>query len=93
MIIGLLTLELYFSQSESLKDKRRLLKSIIDQIRARFNISVAEVGDQDKWQISLLAVVTVSNDSAYVNSILSSVEDFVESMGKAEILFAKNELR
>jgi len=93
LIIGLLTLELFFSQAESLKDKRRLLKSIIDQIKARFNVSVAEVGEQDKWQISMLAVVTVSNDSAYVNGILSSVEGFVERMGKAEILSVKTELR
>jgi len=93
LIIGLLTLELFFSQSGSLKDKRRLLKSIIDQIKSRFNVSVAEAGEQDRWQISLLAVVTVSNDSAHVNSILSSVEGFVERMGKAEILSVKTELR
>jgi uncharacterized protein len=88
-----MTLKLHFSQSESLKDKRRLLKSIIDQIKSRFNVSVAEVGEQDRWQVSLLAVVTVSNDSAYVSRILSSVEGFVERMGKAEILSVKTELR
>jgi hypothetical protein len=93
LIIGLLTLELFFSQSESLKDKRRLLKSIIDQTKSRFNVSVAEAGEQDRWQISLLAVVTVSNDSAYVSRILSSVEKFIERTGKAEILSVKTELR
>jgi hypothetical protein len=85
-------MKLYFSEAASLKDKRRLLKSILAQIKSRFNVTVAEAGEQDRWQISLVSVAFMSNEDAHVHQILSAVERFVERMGKAEILAVKTEL-
>ncbi len=63
----------------SLKDKRRVLKSIITQLKNRFNVSVAEVDDQQLWQMATLGVCCVSNDSRYTNEVLSKVVNFVEN--------------
>lgn len=92
MVIGVLTLELHFGEANSLKEKRRLLKSILDRIRLRFNVSTAEIGGQKQWQISTVGIAMISNEGAYVNQVLSAVTRFVESTGKAEILTAKTEV-
>jgi len=71
----------------SLKGKRQILKSIVGRVRNRFNVSIAEVSDNDLWQIAALGVVCVSNGSAHVNEMLSKVVDFIVSTRPdAEIL-------
>jgi len=68
----------------SLKGKRRVLKSIINQIRNRFNVSVAEVDDQQLWQLATLGVCFISNDRRYTNEVLSKVVNFVAN-GRFEV--------
>ena len=68
----------------SLKGKRRVLKSIITQLRNRFNVSVAEVDDQQLWQIATLGVCSLSNDSRYNNEVLSKVVNFINN-GRFEV--------
>jgi uncharacterized protein YlxP (DUF503 family) len=77
--VGVCKINLHIPGSLSLKDKRRVLKSILAQARNRFNISMAEVGAQDLWQRAELAAACVSNDSRYTNEVLSKVVDFVNS--------------
>ncbi len=72
--VGLLTLELHITHSQSLKDKRQVLRGLKDRLRGRFNISVAEVGFQDTWQRSLVGVVTVSGDQARAQQTLERAE-------------------
>jgi uncharacterized protein YlxP (DUF503 family) len=62
----------------SLKDKRSALKPLVSWIRREFNVSVAEVGDQDAWQSAALAVVTVSNDQAYVSGLFEKLVRGIE---------------
>ncbi len=86
MTVGVLQLELYIGDSMSLKDKRRVVKSLKDRIAHAHNVSVAEVGALDHHRRSILAVAMVSNDSGYVEGALSKLVDFVRTVSKAELV-------
>ena len=70
MVVGVLRLGLYIHGAASLKDKRQVLRKVIDRLRSRFNVSVAEVGDNDVWQRALVGVCAVANDHRFVNEVL-----------------------
>jgi uncharacterized protein YlxP (DUF503 family) len=78
MVIGLCTIELHLPGAHSLKDKRSVLKSVSRRIRNEFNVSIAEVGEQDAWHSAVFGVVTVSNDAAYVHGLLTQVVNWIE---------------
>ncbi len=73
--VGVLTFELRLEHSHSLKDKRQVVKSLKDRLRARFNVAVAEVGEQEKWQHALVSAVTVSGDQRSAEEALQRVEE------------------
>ncbi len=79
-VIGLCTLELFIGEANSLKDKRRVLKSMLEKIRTRFNVSIAEVGQQELWQRSTVVFACVSNERAHADQMLSAVVRFMEQM-------------
>ncbi|MFQ5881593.1 MAG: DUF503 domain-containing protein [Candidatus Methylomirabilales bacterium] len=83
MVVGTCRLELRIPQTCSLKGKRRVLRSIKDRVRGRFNVSIAEVGYLDEWQRSTLAIACVSNEARVVDEILSKVVDLIEGHGQA----------
>jgi uncharacterized protein len=77
--VGLLTVSLFIGASQSLKDKRMVIKSIKDKVAARFNVSVAELdGHEDKWQTSTLAFAIVSADSGYIERSLNDIMSLIE---------------
>jgi len=78
MILGLLTIETYLPSSHSLKDKRRILRKVIDGIRHRHNVSIAEVGENDVWQRASIGVCMIANESAFVDSALSKILNEIE---------------
>jgi len=87
MNVGVCRIELRLAENLSLKGKRRVLKSIITRVSNKFNVSVAEVGDQNLWQLATLGICCVSNNSRYTNEVLSKVVDFVvNSRFEVEIL-------
>ncbi len=74
-------------ENASLKGKRRVVKSITARVKNKFNVSVAEVDDQDLWQRATLGICCVSNDKRYTNEVLSKVVDLiVGGRFEAEIL-------
>ena len=77
MIIGVLQLQVSVFDAMTLKDKRRVLKSLKDRIRTKFNVSIAEVDYQDKIRTSLLGVSMVANERRFVDSALTEVVNFV----------------
>lgn len=83
--IGLLTVEIFIPQSQSLKDKRHSIRSIKDKARASFNVSVAELGELDKWQTATLGFVAIGNDNRYVDGILQNILDMIRSYPELEI--------
>lgn len=86
MTLGLLQLHLRIPESQSLKGKRQVLLSLKARIRQRFNVSVSEVGDHDKWQAATLAVACVGTDSAGVNRQLNWVADLAREEAEAEVV-------
>jgi uncharacterized protein YlxP (DUF503 family) len=70
MVVGVLRLTLYIHGAASLKDKRQVLRKVVDRLRARFNVGVAEVGDNDVWQRAVVGIVAVANDHRFVNEVL-----------------------
>ena len=73
--VGVLTLELRLENSHSLKDKRQVVRSLKERLRAKFNVAVAEIDYQDLWQRAAVAAVTVSPDHEYAEKLLRSVEN------------------
>ena len=87
MNIGALIVRLRLPENHSLKGKRKILKSITSQVSNRFNVSIAEIDDQNLWQVATLGVTCVSNDGRHANEILSRVMNFIERVrGDAEVL-------
>jgi len=86
MTIGVLQIELSIHDAMSLKDKRRVIKSIKDRIAHGRNVSIAEVGALDEHRRSILGVSMVSNDSRYVEGALSRLVDFVRSVPQVDLI-------
>ena len=85
MHIGVCKIQLRIPDSQSLKAKRRVVKSLIAKLKNRFNIAIAEVEALDAHQFAVLAAVAVSNDSAHLNKLISHVVNFVETNVDAEL--------
>jgi hypothetical protein len=77
--VGICQIKLRLPENSSLKGKRRVIKSIVTLVQNKFNVSVAEVEDQDAWQIATLGVSCISNNSQHTNEVLSKVVNFVDS--------------
>ena len=70
MIIGACTIQLYLPGVFSLKEKRGVLKPLLNQLRRQFEVAAAEVGNQDTWQSADIAVIAVSNESGHIYAVL-----------------------
>ena len=79
MHVGTCIVELRLPENGSLKGKRQVSKSIIERTKHRFNVSIAEVDDQDYWQSLTLGISCVSNSAPHANEILSKVVKFIEN--------------
>ena len=86
MVIGVLLIELFIPESGSLKTKRFAIKSIKDRLRSRFNVSVAEVDNTDKWQRASIGVAAVSNDATFTESVLRKALDLVYGDHRVEVI-------
>ena len=78
MIIGTCIITLYLPVAGSLKDKRSVVKSLIARVRNEFNVSIAEVDNQDVWSQAVLGVACVSNSQRYAHGQLEAVVRFIE---------------
>lgn len=92
MIVGICHLDVIIPENHSLKGKRHVIKKIIDRVRSRFNISIAEVGDNELWQRSQLGMSIVGNDRRFVNSYLDKVVNFIEAMNIVNIAHSELEI-
>ncbi|HLH45757.1 MAG TPA: DUF503 domain-containing protein [Acidimicrobiales bacterium] len=85
MHVATLTVELHLPDSHSLKEKRAVLRPIIDGCRHRFAVAAAEVDHQDRWQRATIGVATVSSSVTHAGEVLDAVERFVWSFPEAEV--------
>lgn len=92
MVIGVVRFTLYLSESGSLKGKRRILRSIKDRLRSQFNVSVAEVGYQDLWQKSELAVALAATNREYADKVLQTIVGKMDSWRLAEVIDVEVEI-
>ncbi len=86
MFIGVCTIEIYVPESGSLKTKRHSIRSLKDRIRNKFNVSVAEIDDNDLWQKASLAVAAVSNDKTHLNQTMDHVLNMVRGVPEIDLL-------
>ncbi len=87
MVVGIGRVSLAIHESQSLKSKRQVLRSLLDRVRNRFNnVAIAEVGDLDLWQRATVGFAVVSNERAHANEMADKIADFIESLGVAEVL-------
>ena len=84
--VGVLQFTILLRSSRSLKQKRHVVKSIKDKLRARFNVAVAEVDDQDVWQKGTLGLVTCGNDSKKLRSTLDKIVMLLRLHPTAELI-------
>jgi hypothetical protein len=77
MNVGVCKISLRLPENQSLKGKRRVLKSITTRVGNQFSVSIAEVDNQDLWQLATLGICCVSNNKRYTNEVLSKVVDFI----------------
>jgi len=92
MFVGILTLELHIHEAASLKDKRMVVNSVLDRIRARFNVSAAQIDNHDLWQSATLAVAVVSNERSNTEAVLNRVRDLVEADVRCDVTGCRVEI-
>ncbi len=92
MVVGIAKIELHLHDNRSLKGKRKIVKSMVDKIKHKFNASVAEIGSNDKWQKIELGVSTVGNDRRHIDASLNNILAFLESLYLAEIVRSETEI-
>jgi uncharacterized protein YlxP (DUF503 family) len=87
MNVGICKVKLRLPDNLSLKGKRQVVKSVTARLKNKFNVSVAEVEDNDLWQLATIGICFVSNDKRFTNEVLSkAVELVVNSQGDFEML-------
>ena len=92
MIVGVARISFRIHGNRSLKEKRRVVKSIIEKSRHRYNVSIAEVADQDVYQRATIGVSVVGNDGRLMNSLLDRVIDYMDSLHLADLVDHEIEL-
>lgn len=92
MVVGVGIVDIYIFDSRSLKRKRGVLRSILKRTQNHFNISIAEVGNNDNWKKSRIGFSVVGNNTSYINSKTDEILRFIDSLNLAEILNSKIEI-
>lgn len=89
MHVGAVLFDLHLPHAHSLKEKRAIIRPILEGARHRFNVATAEVGSQDKWQRAELGVSAVAASAGHVDEVLDAVERFMWSFPEVEVLSAE----
>ena len=93
MNVGVCKVSLRLPENQSLKGKRRVLKSITSRVASKFNVAIAEVDNEDQWQLATLGICCVSNNGRHTNEVMSKIVDFiVNSRFDVEILGCEIEI-
>ena len=79
MHTGTCKIELYLPMNQDLKGKRRIVKSLSDQIRSRFNVSVSEIENNELWKIATIGIAIISNKIIVLNQTFDQIFSFIES--------------
>jgi len=86
MLLGICTINLYFSNSQSLKDKRNIIKGVKSRIRNHFNVSVSEINNHDLWKNATLGIACIGNEKRYLNDVLNKVIKFIDQQNHLQLI-------
>ena len=92
MVIGVLELDIRLFSPNSLKDKRSIIKRLINRLRNTFNVSVSEIGHQDLWQRALMGVALITTEKSFAQKVLSKIIKFVEKERDASLIDSRMEV-
>jgi len=92
MRVACCSIRFYIHEAHSLKEKRRVAKSIKDRLKNKFNVAVSEIGDQDIWQSLHLGIVSVGPDSQYLDGLMNKLISAIELMHLAEITDSRTQI-
>jgi uncharacterized protein len=93
MIVGVLHVECSLPGTQSIKDKRRILRSLLDRLHHRFHVAAAEVTHQDSWRRAGLAVAYVSTDARHADEVLARVAREIDRQGDLVLMDYSIEMR
>jgi uncharacterized protein YlxP (DUF503 family) len=86
LVVGVCQVELLLHGCQSLKEKRQILHGLLDRLRNRFNVSVAEIGHQDLWQRALIGAAVISTSQPLIDRVLAQIIDQVENTSGVEMI-------
>jgi len=93
MNTGICKIKLHIPANQSLKDKRRIVKSLISKLRNQYNISIAEVEDHDLWQLATLGISCISNNGQHIDETITKIVNFiVQNYPELEIVNQETEI-
>ena len=92
MVVGTMIIELHLHDNRSLKGKRKIVRSMVDKVKHKFNVAIAEIGSNDKWQKIELGISAVGNNRRHIDSSLTNVLAFLDSLYLAEIVDSRMEI-
>jgi len=92
LIVGSCQMEVFIFESNSLKEKRKVIKSIIGRVQARFNVSIGEIDFHDNWKRAVIGFACVSNNSKHANEVLDNVINFINEDSRIEMINEKIEI-
>ena len=91
MIVGVSQIDVHLPNAHSLKDKRAVMKSLRDQLRGRFNIAVAELDANEKWQRATIGIAAVGDERSYVQGLLAEVADWLRATRLVHLIQVQEE--
>ncbi len=92
MIVGISTIEIFFPENQSLKDKRQALKKIVEKTRTKFSISIMEINQNNLWQRAQIGFSVVGVKLDHVHRMIANVHEYVESLYIGSIIDTKTEV-
>jgi uncharacterized protein YlxP (DUF503 family) len=92
MVVGVGILEICIVDSRSLKEKRGVLRRIMQRTQNKFNVSIAEIGNHDSWKRGTIGFSVVGNDKSFVNSMMDTILKFIDDLKLAEVVSSKIEI-
>jgi len=92
MVVGALRIEFCLPENRSLKGKRKIVRSMVDKVKSKFNVSVAEIGSNDKWQKIELGISAIGNDRRHIDSSFNHILEFLDALYLAPMVNSEMEI-
>jgi uncharacterized protein len=92
MIVGISTVELFFPENQSLKDKRQALRKIVDKTRLKYSVSIMEINQNNLWQRAEIGFALIGVKQDHVNRALENIHEYIESLYIGTVIDVKTEI-